>query len=167
MKGMQRSSQSMRLLTDLLWSLLGIGGGWRAWLLHLQSFAEQQPETSCTGSRPTMSDVMHARHADGMTTLCDIATTQAMSTWVGVPNSKIVTCPICIARMGRTEQERPKPRYRVRGRYMKNGTLLWYRVQWREPDGHWVTVTTVRSWKEAMDRANDDARWDRERAEIR
>ncbi|AWY05250.1 hypothetical protein SEA_MARGARET_71 [Gordonia phage Margaret] len=58
---------------------------------------------------------------------------------------------------------RPKPRYRVRGRYMKSGPLLWYRVQWREPDGYWVTVGTFREWRDAMNYANGLAREDMER----
>lgn len=60
--------------------------------------------------------------------------------------------------------DRPQPRYRVRSVWGSTGHryLLWYRVQWRDPWGAWVTVHRALRWRDAMNWANTAAQedWD-------
>ncbi|QCW22073.1 hypothetical protein SEA_YAKULT_69 [Gordonia phage Yakult] len=57
---------------------------------------------------------------------------------------------------------RPTPRYRVRCVWHKaTGVIWWYRVQWRDPWGVWVTVYRASTWQEAMNWANEaDKDWE-------
>ncbi|UJQ86235.1 hypothetical protein GIKK_70 [Gordonia phage GiKK] len=134
-------SQCKRWVIDPLFVLLGIKVGWRAWLLHLQSFAEQQPVQNSSASRPTMSE-----YSEGgllPKPIRDAVVKQAEDMLDGP-----------IARMSR---RRPKPRYSVRR--IRCGR---YRVYWRDPWGYWVPVHNAGSWQEAMDHANAEAQkdWD-------